>query len=642
MSTTPPPTTIYYTTCPSCKTRFKINESQLQARQGQVRCGACGQVFNANTTLEKPAHPPKSTTKVTPTSRPQTTPPVTKPTLVPPLPRQEEETALQEDSTIQPPPARPLEEPKKPPLDLDSTVERKTVKPNQKPHLQSVSSTTTEKNKEKEETPAKTEPPSPRAYRGFASAFAEEQKTWGDNPPPLESTDLSKAFGMNSANTGDFDFDGILNQLRADKLASKKEPEEPPLPVKKPKEEEEALKITPKRTETAANDTPLPPRQESSTDFSKMGENIIPLKKPVSVDKTDIAFVKIEKPAEPTQEAGNIPPPFQEEKETALAENTIILPKRNTLPKSIQEDDLFSTIEFEAIPIDGVDDSDADLDEEKGVPDLDDNLFETSSEMKPESAPLAAEDFKLDFNEATAPASEDPKPVPADEVPDLDFDTPSPAVSEPDPISVTPAEVSSPSEPIPLAPNTAPLPPVTDHKTDPLVFVSAHDMEKQPADPKQKLWRILSAISVTILCIQLIFFFRMDVINIYPSMKPFFESTCGVLGCDMSPPRALEQLSVVGSDMEQAHVNATDMVTLHVTIANHATYPVAFPSVIVELTNPQGQVLGRRFVHPTEYLSDEKIRKRGVQGKQDIQVQIHLKLNQLQAFGYHIEFFYPL
>lgn len=632
MSTTPPPTTIYYTTCPSCKTRFKINESQLQARQGQVRCGACGQVFNANTTLEKPTHPPKSTVKVTSSSRPQT-PPITKPTLVS-SPRQEEPTVpQQEENAVQTPPPHSPEEPKKRPLDLDGTLERKIVKPNQKPHLQSVSTTITEKNKEKEETPAKTDPPSPRAYRGFASAFAEEQKTWGDNPPPLESTDLSKAFGMNSANTGEFDFDGILNQLRADKLASKKEPEEPPLPVKKPKEEEEALKITPKQTETAANDTPLPPRQESSTDFSKMGENIIPLKKPpVSVEKTEHVAVQIEKPAAPTQEAGNIPPPFQEEKEAVLSENTIILPKRNTLPKSIQEDDLFSTIEFEAIPIEGADDADADLDEEKGVPDLDDSLFETSGDAPTEPPPVT--DFKLDFDEALANASGNQVP-PIQDGPDVEFEASPPAALDP-PVSLTKTE-----EPVPSAEPDPVSPPIMAHKPDPLVFVSAKEMEKT-SDPKQKLWRILSAISVTILCIQLIFFFRMDIINAYPSMKPFFESTCGVLGCDMSPPRALEQLSVVGSDMEQAHVNATDMVTLHVTIANHATYPVAFPSVIVELTNPQGQVLGRRFVHPTEYLSDEKIRKRGVQGKQDIQVQIHLKLNQLQAFGYHIEFFYPL
>ena len=33
--------------CPSCKTTFRVTSEQLKARLGQVRCGACKQVFNA-------------------------------------------------------------------------------------------------------------------------------------------------------------------------------------------------------------------------------------------------------------------------------------------------------------------------------------------------------------------------------------------------------------------------------------------------------------------------------------------------------------------------------------------------------------------------------------------------------------------
>lgn len=33
--------------CPNCKTTFRVTSEQLKARLGQVRCGACQQVFNA-------------------------------------------------------------------------------------------------------------------------------------------------------------------------------------------------------------------------------------------------------------------------------------------------------------------------------------------------------------------------------------------------------------------------------------------------------------------------------------------------------------------------------------------------------------------------------------------------------------------
>ncbi len=48
------------TTCPGCGTGFRIGAEQLNARQGDVRCGRCGRVFNAFdtlTTLEAPPSP---------------------------------------------------------------------------------------------------------------------------------------------------------------------------------------------------------------------------------------------------------------------------------------------------------------------------------------------------------------------------------------------------------------------------------------------------------------------------------------------------------------------------------------------------------------------------------------------------------
>jgi predicted Zn finger-like uncharacterized protein len=39
------------TRCPACGTTFRVTPEQLKARQGQVRCGQCRQVFNALSTL---------------------------------------------------------------------------------------------------------------------------------------------------------------------------------------------------------------------------------------------------------------------------------------------------------------------------------------------------------------------------------------------------------------------------------------------------------------------------------------------------------------------------------------------------------------------------------------------------------------
>lgn len=39
------------TTCPQCKTRFRVSAEQLAARRGDVRCGCCTHIFNAYATL---------------------------------------------------------------------------------------------------------------------------------------------------------------------------------------------------------------------------------------------------------------------------------------------------------------------------------------------------------------------------------------------------------------------------------------------------------------------------------------------------------------------------------------------------------------------------------------------------------------
>lgn len=53
-----------YTRCPHCQTVFRLTAAQLKARGGQVRCGRCQQVFQADQHLvDRPA---KSSTKAAP------------------------------------------------------------------------------------------------------------------------------------------------------------------------------------------------------------------------------------------------------------------------------------------------------------------------------------------------------------------------------------------------------------------------------------------------------------------------------------------------------------------------------------------------------------------------------------------------
>src|SRR5689334_19668445 len=41
------------TTCAHCRARFRVTPQQLNAKQGQVRCGSCQKVFNGFEALER-------------------------------------------------------------------------------------------------------------------------------------------------------------------------------------------------------------------------------------------------------------------------------------------------------------------------------------------------------------------------------------------------------------------------------------------------------------------------------------------------------------------------------------------------------------------------------------------------------------
>ncbi len=46
--------------CPFCRTRFRLSQEHLQAAAGNVRCGACLKVFNANLTITSPTPAPEA------------------------------------------------------------------------------------------------------------------------------------------------------------------------------------------------------------------------------------------------------------------------------------------------------------------------------------------------------------------------------------------------------------------------------------------------------------------------------------------------------------------------------------------------------------------------------------------------------
>lgn len=67
----------YTTQCPSCQTRFKVNNQQLAAAKGLVRCGRCAHVFNATEHFVSSEPPPVAAAPTPAVAAPLPTPPQT-------------------------------------------------------------------------------------------------------------------------------------------------------------------------------------------------------------------------------------------------------------------------------------------------------------------------------------------------------------------------------------------------------------------------------------------------------------------------------------------------------------------------------------------------------------------------------------
>lgn len=95
------------TTCPQCRTRFRVSEAHLAARGGDVRCGRCSHVFNAYAFLQE-----ETQAEDVPSAEPREEPPPPPPAEsipevepeAPPVTETVEQTASAEEETAPPAP----------------------------------------------------------------------------------------------------------------------------------------------------------------------------------------------------------------------------------------------------------------------------------------------------------------------------------------------------------------------------------------------------------------------------------------------------------------------------------------------------------------------------------------------------------
>lgn len=138
---------------------------------------------------------------------------------------------------------------------------------------------------------------------------------------------------------------------------------------------------------------------------------------------------------------------------------------------------------------------------------------------------------------------------------------------------------------------------------------------------------------------QLAYFLRDSLSARFPQVRPLLSSACDVLGCKLGLPQNVDQIKILGSDL-QAEPGNSKRLTLALTLANQASYPQAWPMLQLTLTDTKDSPLARRVFAPSEYLNHAGMQEAGIPALSETPLNLHLEARDLNASGFRVEVFY--
>lgn len=140
--------------------------------------------------------------------------------------------------------------------------------------------------------------------------------------------------------------------------------------------------------------------------------------------------------------------------------------------------------------------------------------------------------------------------------------------------------------------------------------------------------------------LQLVYFGRSELASWHPMLRPYLEAACVPLHCAVPLPRDRDVLRVESSSLEtdpESPANAR----LRVAFSNRAERTMAWPHMVLTLTDLRDKALAQRVFTPRDYLAGKALGKPGIAPSQEYEVWLDLNLGGLSAAGYRVALEYP-
>ena len=139
-----------------------------------------------------------------------------------------------------------------------------------------------------------------------------------------------------------------------------------------------------------------------------------------------------------------------------------------------------------------------------------------------------------------------------------------------------------------------------------------------------------------LMALQLAVIYRAELMAGAPQTRGALMQLCAVFGCTVGWPTRVDQLAVIGSELQT--IPGTDVLELTAVIRNRAEFRQALPAVEVTLTDSLNRPIARKVFTPADYLAaagepSSRIED-GLGGGSDYTIRLFFEARGVQAAGF--------
>jgi predicted Zn finger-like uncharacterized protein len=167
------------------------------------------------------------------------------------------------------------------------------------------------------------------------------------------------------------------------------------------------------------------------------------------------------------------------------------------------------------------------------------------------------------------------------------------------------------------------------------------DDDDSKFQPKRRSWpwEIAALLLLLMLLAQAAYFFRVNLAEQLPGLKPALIGYCRILKCSVPLPQHTDLISIESSELEADPANENQII-LNVLLRNRAPYAQAFPNLELTLNDNHDKALARRMFIPADYLPPAENEAAGLLPNHELGIKLHLNTTGLKPSGYRLVLLY--